>query len=142
MNIQMQCCCCFFRCFFLWCCILPDFVAQINNFFSLVLFSAVILKRRGKKLICRTIKYKLVLQRCNLCFFILKTFNQFCRKYLKMTQVAEIQGYQMTHAFVDPEVKSVIRVTTKLLRKSCPITKSNLLNFSFKTVYKNLLFNI
>ena len=64
------------------------------------------------------------------------------RKYLKMTQVAQLQGYQMTHTFVDPEVKSVIRVTTKLLRKSCPITNSNLLNFSFKTVYKNLLFNI
>ena len=64
------------------------------------------------------------------------------RKYLKMTQVAQLQGYQMTRAFVDPEVKSVIRVTTKLLRKSSPITNSNLLNFSFKTIYKNLLFNI
>ena len=44
----------------------------------------------------------------------------------------------MTHTFVDPEVKLVTSVTTKLLRKSCPITNSNLLNFSFKTVYKNL----
>ena len=48
----------------------------------------------------------------------------------------------MTHAFVDPEEKLVTRVATKLLRKSCLITKSNLLNVSFKTVYKNLLFNI
>ena len=48
----------------------------------------------------------------------------------------------MTHAFVDPEMKLVTRVTTKLLLKSFLITKSNLLNISFKTVYKNLLFNI
>ena len=34
---------------------------------------------------------------------------------------SEIQGYQMTHAFVDPEVKLVTRVTTKLLPKSSPI---------------------
>ena len=40
-----------------------------------------------------------------------------------------------THAFVDPEVKLVTRLTTKMLR-------FNLLNISFKTVYKNLLFNI
>ena len=48
----------------------------------------------------------------------------------------------MTHAFVDPEVKLVTRVTTKFLRKSCLITKSNLLNISFKTVYEKILFNI
>ena len=54
----------------------------------------------------------------------------------------EIQRYQMTHAFVDPEVKLVTRVTTKLLRKSCLISESNLLNISSKTVYKKLLFNI
>ena len=55
---------------------------------------------------------------------------------------SEIQRYQMTCAFVDPEVKLVTRVTTKLLQKSCLITKSNLLNTLFNTVYKNLLFNI
>ena len=38
-------------------CSVPDFVVQINNFFSLVLFSAVIHKRRGKKLISKSIKY-------------------------------------------------------------------------------------
>ena len=48
----------------------------------------------------------------------------------------------MTHAFVDPDVKLVTRVTTKLLRKSCPITKFSLLNIKFKTVFKNLLFNV
>ena len=42
----------------LWCCVSLDFAIQIN-FFSLVLFSAVIHKRRGKKLISKTIKYKL-----------------------------------------------------------------------------------
>ena len=43
----------------LWFSVPPDFVFQINNFFSLVLFSAVIHKRRRKKLISKTIKYKL-----------------------------------------------------------------------------------
>ena len=43
----------------LWCCAPPDFVIQINNVFSLVLFPAVIRKRKGKKLISKTIKYKL-----------------------------------------------------------------------------------
>ena len=52
MNNQVR-----FAC--LWCCVPPDFVSQINNFFSLVLFSAVIYKRRGKKLISKTIRYKL-----------------------------------------------------------------------------------
>ena len=42
----------------LWCCAPPCFVVQINDFFSLVPFSAVIHKRRGKKLIIKTIKYK------------------------------------------------------------------------------------
>ena len=44
---------------FLWFCAQPDFVVQINNFFSLVLCFAVIHKRRGKELINKTIKYKL-----------------------------------------------------------------------------------
>ena len=52
MNNQVQFVC-------LQCCGPPDFVVQINNFFSLVLFSAAIHKRRGKKLISKTIKYKL-----------------------------------------------------------------------------------
>ena len=41
------------------CFIPPDVVVEINNFSSLVLFSAVIHKRRRKKLISKTIKYKL-----------------------------------------------------------------------------------
>ena len=45
----------------------------------------------------------------------------------------------MTHAFVDPGVKLVTLVTAKLLRKSCPTTKSNLLSISFKTVYKKFI---
>ena len=52
MNNQLQFVC-------LWCCVPLDFVVQIDNFFCLVLFSAVIHKGRGKKLISRTIKYKL-----------------------------------------------------------------------------------
>ena len=43
----------------LCCCVAHDFVVQINNFFSLVLFSAIIHERTGKKLISKTIKYKL-----------------------------------------------------------------------------------
>ena len=43
----------------LWCCVSPDFVVQIKNFFSLVIFSAVLHKRRGKRLINKTTKYKL-----------------------------------------------------------------------------------
>ena len=75
---------------------------------------------------------------CKMCckkyfFSLIRLAGSFC---------SEIQGYQMTHAFVDPEVKLVTKVTTKLLRKSSPITNSNLLNFLFKTAYKNLLFNI
>ena len=38
-------------------------------------------------------------------FFLVRLAGNFC---------SEIQGYQMTHAFVDPEV--ITRVTTKLLR--------------------------
>ena len=79
---------------YLWCCIPPDLLVQINNLLSLVLFSAVIRKRKGKKLIRKTIKHKDTInkdrtkQRYNLSFFILKTFNffiflknyRFCRK--------------------------------------------------------------
>ena len=43
----------------LWCCVPPHFVVQINNFFRLTLFSAVIDKRRRKKLIIKIIKYKI-----------------------------------------------------------------------------------
>ena len=52
MNNQMQFVC-------LWCSVPPDFVVQINKFFSLILFSAIIHKRRGQKLTNKTIKYKL-----------------------------------------------------------------------------------
>ena len=41
------------------CCVTPDFVVEINIFLSLALFSAVIHKRRGKKMVRKTIKYKL-----------------------------------------------------------------------------------
>ena len=52
MNNQVQFVC-------LWCCVPPDFVVQTNDFFSLVLFPAVIHKRRRKKLISKTIEHKL-----------------------------------------------------------------------------------
>ena len=57
----------------LWCCVPPDFVIQIYNFFSLVLFSAIIHKRSGKKLISKTIKQKLDnSSKIQFDFFILK----------------------------------------------------------------------
>ena len=52
MNNQMQFVC-------LWCCVPPDFVVQTNNFSSLALLSPVIHRRKGKKLISKTLKYKL-----------------------------------------------------------------------------------
>ena len=55
----------------LWCCVPPDFVVQINNFFSLVLFGAVINKRRGKKLIYKTNKSDSS-SKMQFAFFILK----------------------------------------------------------------------
>ena len=93
MNNQVQ-----FVCF--WCCVPLDFVVHMNNFISLVLLSAVIHKRRGKKLITKTIQYKLdsslqfIAVRCNFPFFILKTFkNSFWKtidfvENLEITQIA------------------------------------------------------
>ena len=67
---------------FLWCCVPPNFVVQINNFCSLALFSAVIHKRRRKKLISKTIKYKLdSSSKMQFAFVILKTFNFFLENY-------------------------------------------------------------
>ena len=72
-----------------WCCAPPGFVVQINNFSSLVLFSAVIHKRRGKKLISKTIQYKLdSSSRMQIACFILSWKHliffsknyRFCRK--------------------------------------------------------------
>ena len=52
------------------------FVVHINNLFSVVLFFAAIHKRRVKKLISRTIKYKLDSNsKTQFAFFILKTFK-------------------------------------------------------------------
>lgn len=46
----------------LWCCVLPDFVVQVNNIFSFVLLYSifcVIYKRKRKRLIRKTVKYQL-----------------------------------------------------------------------------------
>ena len=83
MNNQVQFVC-------LWCCVPPDFVVQTNDFFSLVLFSAVIHKRRRKKLISKTIEHKLdSSSKMRFAFFfypndIKNVFlenYQFCRKF-------------------------------------------------------------
>ena len=79
----------------LWCCVPPDFVVQINNFFSLVLFSPIIHKIRGKKLISKTIKYKLdSSSKMQFAFFYPKDIQNFFWKLinfaenLEMTQTA------------------------------------------------------
>ena len=70
-----------FVCF--WCNVPPDFALHIKNVFSLVLFSAVIHKRRGKKLISKTIKYKLgSSSKMQFAFFCnMKTFKFFLENY-------------------------------------------------------------
>ena len=75
---------------FVWlrCYVLPDVVVQIKNFSSLVLFSAVFHKRRGKKLISETIQYKLECSsKMRFAFFYPKDIQKFvlenyrfCRK--------------------------------------------------------------
>ena len=70
------------RLYVLWCCVPPVLVVQINNFFSLLLFSAVNHKRGGMKLISKRIKYKLDSSwRMYFAFFILKTFKTFLENY-------------------------------------------------------------
>ena len=88
MNNQAQFVC-------LWCCVPPDFVVQINNFFNFAIFSAVIHKRRGKKLISKIIKYKLdSSSKMQFAFFdpkdIQKRFGKTIDfvKNLEMTQIA------------------------------------------------------
>ena len=78
----------------LWCCVLPDFVVQIN-ILQLGSIFRLIHKRRGKKLISKTIKYKFD---SSSIFFILKTFKNFFRKTitfaknLKLMQIARGWG--------------------------------------------------
>ena len=52
MNNQVQFVC-------LWCCVPPDRVVQINNFFSLALLFPVIHKRKRMKVISKIVRYML-----------------------------------------------------------------------------------
>ena len=71
-----------------WCCVPLDFVAQNNNFFNLVLFSAVIHKRGGRKLISKTIKYKLDRpSKMSFVFFILNGFKNIFGKLSILTKI-------------------------------------------------------
>ena len=71
-----------------WCYVQPHFIVQIYNFFCLILFSALIHKKRGKKLIRKITKRNLdsSSKMYTLSVFILKSFKlflenyQFCRK--------------------------------------------------------------
>ena len=76
-------------------CVPPDFIVQINIFFSLILLSAEVPKRRGKKLISRKIKYKLdSSSKVQFAFFYSKDIQKHFGKTidfvenLKMTQIA------------------------------------------------------
>ena len=90
MNNQVQFVC-------LWCCVPPDFVVSINNFFSLVLISAVIHKGiRGKELISKTIKYKLdSSSKMQFVFFYPKDIkNRFSKTidFVKNLEIMQIAG--------------------------------------------------
>ena len=78
------------------CCVPPDFVVQINNLCSLVLFCAVIHKRRGKKLISKTIKYKLNSPlKIQFAFFYPKDIQKLFWKiidFVKNQEMTEITG--------------------------------------------------
>ena len=75
-NNQMQFVC-------LQYCVSPHFVVQRNNLFSLVQFSSLIYKRRGKTLISKANKHKLNnSSKIQIAFFILKTFKFFLENYL------------------------------------------------------------
>ena len=94
MNNQMQF-------IFLWSCVPPDFVVQINNFFSLVLFSPLIHRRRGEKQMNKTYKYKLGSSlKIHFTFFYPKDVqNVFwktigCVEILEMKQIAEDWGVE------------------------------------------------
>ena len=89
----------------LQCCVPSDFVVQISNFFSLVLFCAIIHKRKGKKQNNKKIKYKLdTSSKMQFAFFILETLKNLFRKLsilsknLEMTQIAGSKGsYSLRH---------------------------------------------
>ena len=83
----------------LWCCFPPEIVVQKNNFFSLVLLSALIHKRTRNKLI-RTIKYKIdSSSKMQFTFFILKTFKNLLPSKLKTIDFVE--NLEMTQVYGD-----------------------------------------
>ena len=85
MNNQVQFVC-------LWCCVPRDYVVQINNFFGLVLFSAANHKRRGKKLISRTIKYKIdSSSKMQFAFFYPKDIQNFFWKTIDFVKNLEMK---------------------------------------------------
>ena len=110
MNNQVQFVC-------LWCCVPPDFVAQINNSFSLIQFSVVSHKRRGKKLTSKTIKYKLSSSsKMQFACFYSKNIQKFFRKTiefvknLEMTQIAGggVVGHWCSLSHYDTCVRKLI----------------------------------
>ena len=69
----------------------PDFVVQISNLFSLVLFSTVIHKRRRKKLISETVKYKLGSpSKMQFSFFYPKDIQKYFWKTIDFVENLEI----------------------------------------------------
>ena len=76
---------------------LPYFITYVENLTS---FKTMIKFWNGKTCTCKIY--------CKKFFFSIRLAWNFC---------SEIHGYQITHTFVDPDVKLVTRVTTKLLWK-------------------------
>ena len=80
-NNQMQFVC-------LQCCVWPHFVVQRNNLFSLVQFSSLIYKRRGKTLISKANKHKLNnSSKIQIAFFYPKNIQVFFGKLSILSKI-------------------------------------------------------
>ena len=85
----------------IWFCVPPDFVVQINEFFNMVLFSVVIHKRRGKKLISKTIKYKLDgSSKMQIVFFYPKDIQNFFWKLSVLLKIWKWRKQQEAGCYV------------------------------------------
>ena len=118
----------------LWWCILPDFVVM-NNFFGLVLFSAVIYIWRGKKLVSKTVKYKLdSSSNMQYAFIYPKNIQKLYRRITDFAENREITlivrggrggGHVLCVTMTQCVRKSTCDspITRKVIHSTCPRTK-------------------
>ena len=118
----------------LWWCILPHFVV-INNFFGLVLFSAVIYIWRGKKLVSKTVKYKLdSSSNMQYAFIYPKNIQKLYRRITDFAENREITlivrggrggGHVLCVTMTQCVRKSTCDspITRKVIHSTCPRTK-------------------